>query len=302
MFNFFFYFYLFLPVWTIGLAVFLIFFRRHKKYVEFQRSLYFILYEITLPQEKLQESENNFKDLIGAMEQFYKGMMEIESYYALEIGLPVVGREIVFYAAMERKQSHIFEKIAQGIFPRAQISIKVDDYNIFKPEGFSLGSVAKLKREEILPIKTYDKFESDPLQIILKAFSGLRDEGEGAALQIIVSPARGKEKKLESVTRPKDENALKLFEEKVSRQMVRVNIRLVASSENRKKVESVLSELEGAFFQFSQGQGNGLQFIRLNERELKDLFYKFSFRIPEEKSMLILNTAELASIFHFPAV
>lgn len=302
MFNFFFYFYLFLPVLTIGLAVFLIFFRRHKKYIEFQRSLYFILYEITMPHEKPQEGEKNFKDLIGVMDQFYKEMMAIESYFVLEIGLPVIGREIVFYVAVERKQSHLFEKIAQGFFPQAQISIKANDYNIFKPEGFSLGSVAKLKREEILPIRTYDKFESDPLQIIINTFSKLKDEGEGAALQIIVSPARGREKRLELAPRPTDEEILKLLETKASRQMMMVNIRLLASSESKKKVESILSELESAFFQFSEAQGNGLEFIRLSGRKLKDLFYKFSFRIPEKKSMFALNTAELASIFHFPTV
>jgi hypothetical protein len=346
MFELLFYFYFFLPILAIGLVVFLIFFQRHKKYIEFQQSLYFILYEITLPHEKPQEKEKNFKDLIGVMDQFYKGMLAIESYFALEIGLPVVGKEIVFYAAVERKQSHLFEKLAQGLFPQAQISIKANDYNIFKPEGFSLGSFAKLKREEILPIRTYDKFESDPLQIIINTFSKLKDEGEGAALQIIVSPAderlikkakmvaaeiqKGKslskalheyetvgkgvfreigklifghsekEKKPESAQKPIDEEIFKLLESKASRQMLKVNIRLLASSESKEKGESILSELESAFFQFSEAQGNGFQFIRLKGRKLKDLFYKFSFRIPDEKMMITFNTAELASIFHFP--
>jgi len=346
MFNFLFYFYFFLPIIAIGTAVFLIFFQRHKKYIEFQQSLYFILYEITLPHEKPKENEKNFKDLIGVMDQFYKGMLAIESYFALEIGLPVIGKEIVFYVAVERKQSHLFEKLAQGLFPQAQISIKANDYNIFKPEGFSLGSFAKLKREEILPIRTYDKFESDPLQIIINTFSKLKNEGEGAALQIIVSPAderlikkakmvaaevrkgkplskalheyetvaRGvfreigelvfghseKEKKPESAQRPIDEEIFKLLESKASHQMMKANIRLFSSSESKEKGESILSELESAFFQFSEPQGNGLQFIRPKGRKLKDLFYKFSFRIPDKKSMITLNTAELASIFHFP--
>jgi len=351
MFEILFYFYFLLPIIVIGAAFFLIFFRRHKKYVEFQQSLYFVLYEITLPREKPQESEKNFKDLIGVMDQFYKGMLAIESYFALEIGLPVIGKEIVFYVAVERKQGHLFEKLAQGLFPQAQLSIKAGDYNIFKPEGFSLGSFAKLKREEILPIRTYDKFESDPLQLIINTFSKLKDEGEGAALQIIVSPAderlikrtkmvaaeiqkgkplskalheyenvgrgvfremgklifgppaalgKGKEKKPESAQKPIDEEVFKLLESKASRQMTKANIRLLASSESKEKGESILSELESAFFQFSEAQGNGFQFIRPRGKKLKDFFYKFSFRIPDEKTMLTLNTAELASIFHFP--
>ncbi|MCX6731377.1 MAG: hypothetical protein NTX55_00045, partial [Candidatus Parcubacteria bacterium] len=347
MFDFFFYLYLFLPIIAIGLVFFIIFYRRQKKYVEFQQSLYFILYEIALPHEKPKENEKDFKNLIGVMDQFYKGLMAIESYFVLEIGLPVIGKEIVFYAAVERKQSHLFEKLAQGLFPQAQISVKTNDYNIFKPEGFSLGSLAELKKEEILPIRTYDKFESDPLQLIINTFSKLKDEGEGAALQIIVSPAderinkraknaaaeiqkgkplskikkeqaglfmgvlretgnlifgppAGGEKKPEQFQKPVDEETFKLLEAKASRQMMKTNIRLLASSENKKKGESILAELESAFLQFNEAQGNGFQFVRPRGRKLKDLFYKFSFRIPDKKSMFTLNTAELASIFHFP--
>jgi len=127
MFNFFFYFYLFLPILALGMVFFFIFFRRHKKYVEFQQSLYFILYEITLPPEKPKESEKDFKELIGVMDQFYKGMLAIDSYFALEVGLPIIGKEIVFYVAVERKHGQLFEKLTQGLFPQAQISIKVND-------------------------------------------------------------------------------------------------------------------------------------------------------------------------------
>ncbi|MFH1956299.1 MAG: DUF87 domain-containing protein, partial [Patescibacteria group bacterium] len=64
------------------------------------------------------------------------------------------------------------------------------DFNIFKPEGFSLGSIMGLKKHFVLPIKTYDKFEVDPIQLIVNAFSKLKKEKEGAALQLIVWPAK----------------------------------------------------------------------------------------------------------------
>ncbi len=348
MFEFFFYFYLFLAVLAAGGIIGFIFWYYHRKKGRLYRALSFVLYEITLPHEKPKqgEGEKNFKELIAVMEQFYSGMSAIESYFCLEVGLPARGKEVVFYAAVERGRGQLFEKLTQGLFPHANILLKKDDYNIFKPQGFSAGSFAKLKKEEILPIRTFDKFESDPLQVIINAFTKLRNEGEGAALQIIISPSdervikkakmissevgRGKtlSKSLhghESVAKgvfreigrlisgyseikeqkpeaqkPIDEELVKLLEAKASRQTFMVNIRLLASSESKEKADSILAELESGFLQFNEAQGNGLEFIRPKGGKLKDLFYKFSFRIPDKKTMIYLNNIELATIFHFP--
>ena len=336
---------------TIGL----IFWHYHRKKSQLYRALSFVLYEITLPHEKPKqgEPEKNFKELIAIMEQFYSGMslpsarhVVIESYFCLEIGLPVQGKEVVFYAAVEKSRSQLFEKLTQGLFPHANIFLKKDDYNIFKPQGFSVGSFARLKKQEILPIRIYEKFESDPLQVIINTFTKLQNEGEGAALQLIVSPAdervikkakmvvsevrKGKSlsKSLEghgSVgkgvfremgrlvsgyseikeekperQKPVDEELAKLLEIKASYQTFMVNIRLLASSESKEKAESILAELESGFLQFNEAQGNGLEFIRPKRGKLKDLLYKFSFRIPDKKTRVYLNNLELATIFHFP--
>ncbi len=356
MFEFFFYFYLFLAVLAAGGIIGFIFWHYRRKKSRLYRALSFVLYEITLPHEKPKqgEGEKNFKELIAIMEQFYSGMSlpagrhgAIGSYFCLEVGLPARGKEVVFYAAMERGRSQLFEKLTQGLFPHANILLKKDDYNIFKPQGFSAGSIAKLKKQEILPIRTYEKFESDPLQVIINTFTKLQNEGEGAALQIIISSSdervikkakmissevgRGKtlskslhghesvakgmlremgrlvfgyseheKEKSELMQKPVDEELVKLLEAKASRQTFMVNIRLLASSESKEKADSILSELESGFLQFNEAQGNGLEFIRPKGGKLKDLFYKFSFRIPDKKTMVYLNNIELASIFHFP--
>lgn len=339
------YFYIILIIAILFIAgifgIFFYFSRQRKNRII--QSLNFVLYEITFPPEKPKEEQKNFKELIAPMEQFYSGMSAAGSYFVLEIGLPVFGKEIVFYAAVEKSRSLLFEKQVQGLFPQASLKIKKEDYNIFQPQGYSLGSVLKFKKEEILPIKTYDKFESDPLQVIINTFSKLQAAGEGAALQIIVSPASsGFIKKIKTVSvearkgkslskilydyehvgkgvmrgfwnlifgysepkkdeqKPIDEELVKLLEAKASRLMARVSLRLLVSSDSKEKSDSILTELESAFLQFSEAQGNGFEFIRLKSKKLKELFYKFSFRIPDEKTGLILNTAELASVFHFP--
>ena len=58
------------------------------------------------------------------MEQFYSGMMILnqdkEECFALEIGLPVVGEEIVFYAAVPRAKSSLLEKADQRLVCQCQ--------------------------------------------------------------------------------------------------------------------------------------------------------------------------------------
>ncbi len=312
-----------------------------------KNALNFSLYEITLPQEKPREGEKKQpKEMIAVMEQFYSGMVAIESYFVMEVGLPCAEDEVIFYCAVPANKAQIFEKQVNGLFPEAKIAIKRDDYNIFKPEGFSLGSVAKLKRNVVLPIKTYEKFESDPIQVLINTFSKLKKKGEGAAFQIVVSPAKnniaGKAKKValkmregksfseaiepekglfmefmgtlweaifgappkneENKPKPINEETVKLLEEKASRQALAVNIRLfVSSSENEERAEAILSEMESAFLQFEEAQGNALYFVRPRGRKLKKLFHLFSYRMPEKKNAIFLNLAELATIFHFPA-
>ncbi len=310
-------------------------------------ALGFVLYEITLPQEKpREEGKKPPKELIAVMEQFYSGMVAIGSYFVMEVGLPYSEDEVIFYCAVPANKAQIFEKQVNGLFPEAKITIKRDDYNIFKPEGFSLGLIAKLKRNVVLPIKTYDKFESDPIQVLINTFSKLSKKGEGAAFQVVVSssgnkvagrakktalkmregksfseaiePERGlfmeflvgfweaifgsPSKKEEVRQKPVNEETVKLLEEKASRQSLAVNIRLfVSSSESEERAESILSEMESAFLQFEEAQGNAFYFVRPRGRRLKKLFRLFSYRMVEKKNAIFLNLAELATIFHFPS-
>lgn len=155
------------------------------------------LYEVTLPTWASSDREKDFKILIGAMEQFYAGMLSISDsaddssngYFTLEIALNNVGREVVFYAAVPRTKADLFEKQIAAVFPESKVREAKDDYNIFNDGGFSLGAYGKSLENPIFPLKTYDQFDYDPLNVIINVFSKLKTEGEGAAIQLIISPA-----------------------------------------------------------------------------------------------------------------
>jgi len=167
-----------------------------------ERALDLILYEVEQPQEETKEEGKGFKDIISVMEQFYVGMSSIKeagiknwfagpAYFSLELALPSVGEETTFFVAIQRKHATLFEKQIQSIFPNARLTIKDEDYNIFNPDGISAAASIKLKENKSLPIRTYEKLDADPLEVIANSFSKLSKEGQGAALQVVLSPDDG---------------------------------------------------------------------------------------------------------------
>jgi hypothetical protein len=159
------------------------------------------VYEIQLPENKAKENDPKkaLKELLSSMEQFYAGMLAVsgggstgqtkeESQFSIELSMAEGGEEFIFYVAIPDNKIQLFEKQFLSIFPDAKIVEKKDEYNIFNPDGITLASEAQLAKKEVFPIKTYDQFDYDPLNVILNTFSKMDKFGEGAAIQIVFNP------------------------------------------------------------------------------------------------------------------
>lgn len=163
------------------------------------RALHMTLYEITLPETREEETKQRaLKELLSSMEQFYAGMCSVaghleqeKQHFTLEIAVADKSDDIVFYAAVPDNKRDLFEKHILSIFPHAALYIQKNDYNVFVEGGTSLGSYAKPYRSSALPLKLYDRFDYDPLNSILNAFSKIERVGGGAALQIVFNPVGG---------------------------------------------------------------------------------------------------------------
>lgn len=96
-------------------------------------------------------------------------------------------------------------------------------------------------------------------------------------------------------------NTIELIESKSQKTIFETNIRILVSADIRARAKELLSNIEGAFSQFSIPNGNSPSFRTLRGRRFRRLSYNFSFRIFDESKSVYLSTEELASIFHFPA-
>jgi len=162
------------------------------------KSLRMKLFEVALPKVSPDGQERKFSELVSGMEQFYAGMLSVAKtngdkdmarHFTIEIARPSRSGEIVFYCAVPRINERLFEKQLLAIFPDARIDEHKEDFNLFSEKGVTLASHATTRENPILPIKTYDAFENDPLNILLNTFSKINREDEGAAIQLVFSPA-----------------------------------------------------------------------------------------------------------------
>lgn len=159
-----------------------------------RKGLSMVLFEVH-PQaqaagEQGQMQQHKLESLLSSSEQLYAGLISLVGegeQFSLEIAVGEGTEEASLYLAVPRTKRDLAERLISSVFPNARITENRGDYNIFNYEGEHAAAYAKLANHPALPLKTYEAFEHDPLNVILSSFARIAKHGEGAALQIVVS-------------------------------------------------------------------------------------------------------------------
>jgi Helicase HerA, central domain len=312
--------------------------------------LHMTLYEVTLPAQKNKDGRQyQLAELVGIMEQLFAGLKTIGSsdqgnHYVIEIAVANKSQDIVFYVAVPNQFKTLFEKQTLSLFPYAVLLEQQHDYNIYIDGGHTLVADLALKKHPVYPLKTYQDLSTDPLAVILNAFSNIEHEGTGAALQFVIRHSSKKYrdqfegiiKSVEKGLKPKeaiarstvagdllasvgdifknkkvatevelpkeiDTSALELFKKKIATDILEVNIRIVVSSNELTKAESILAELESTFNQFNTVDSNEIIFRHQKALGLRQAQEAFSFRKLNKDTAVPLSLTELSTLIHFPA-
>ncbi|MSU74771.1 hypothetical protein EXS57_03275, partial [Candidatus Kaiserbacteria bacterium] len=115
------------------------------------------------------------------------------------------------------------------------------------------------------------------------------------------SKSKDEQKAKEAEARQIEQNKtyIEQVEKKIATPVVGATLRLVVSSATESKAGQILGELEAAFNQFGNTQGNRLEFKRAESKDAQSVFEKFSFRLPSSEA-LPLSVREVTSMYHFP--
>lgn len=170
---------------------------------EFSHSLGLQLIKIQLPPERRAEDEKStgiaqLREKIAMMEQVYAQLASIREnalhswfygkpFFALELAVPHIGSQVIYYLAVPKRYATSAEKMVQGVFPEA-VTEPVSDYTIFHPAGPVAAAIARPK-SRFLPLRTFQQMDADPLASTLNAFSKISRDGEGMALQLVLERA-----------------------------------------------------------------------------------------------------------------
>ncbi|OGG57670.1 hypothetical protein A2765_06040 [Candidatus Kaiserbacteria bacterium RIFCSPHIGHO2_01_FULL_56_24] len=158
------------------------------------RALHLVLFEIQ-PQahgenDPDKQGQQKLEQILGSSEQLYAGFLSFitpQEGFSIEIAVPEGTEEASLYVAVPREKQQLAERLISSVFPNARIAELRGDYNLFNYSGAHVGAYATLNEHPAYPLKTYEMFEHDPMNVLLASFAKLAKHGEGAALQIVVS-------------------------------------------------------------------------------------------------------------------
>ena len=188
---------------AVFIAVFFYYYKRHRYHSKHvvPRVKDWVFLEILMPKEGSEDkdqqrpkSEEEKKALIAVAEQLFttlsesghnKGWLLGKDYYSFEIAC--TEKKISFYINCPRHLQQLVEKQVQAQYPHAFVE-EVKGYNPFQKGGTIEVQELELNKQYVYPYRTYKTMESDPLNSLTNAMSKL-GESEGAAIQVIVSPA-----------------------------------------------------------------------------------------------------------------
>lgn len=246
---------------------------------------------------------------------------------------------IHYYVVIPLVLVDVVKQAVVAAYPSATLE-EAEEHNIFSQVGKISGTIGgelTLKREYSYPIATYQDSKRDAMQAILSALAVVTQE-DGAAIQILMRPADEKwiKKSLSLATKirkekgkssgpevkgllgalwkppeahdvkPEDKQLSALeqatvdsLEEKTRHPGYEVLIRVIASSNTASRSQAILKNLVAAFALFDAPGKNGFKFTPA--KNIESFVTAFIFRFfPQEFRSNILNSVELATVFHFP--
>ena len=278
-----------------------------------KKSLGFKLLQIAVPRDneiKIDAAEQMFASLFSVKKSGgIFGFLKPQEHLSFEI---VARKEdIRFYVATPSSLRDLVEKQIHGAYPGADIK-EVDEYSVFDDDGKVAFAQLKQKSSSFYPMQVYKDLPVDPLSSLTASLAKM-GEGEGAVIQMLISPADSKwqsagrafisktkksEADPETASYKIDPKAYEEIESKCSKPGFETTVRVVVSTKTKEASEAHLSNIVGTFSQLSS-DNNGLSKAKLRLKKLFmiDFIYRYQ---PVFGSKSILSVEEVATLYHFP--
>jgi hypothetical protein len=282
-------------------------------------------------------AEQLFASLHGILRD--KNELKINNGFQEHLGFEIasINGQIRFYAWVPRALRSFVEGQIYSQYPSVQIRKADEDYTVHEDDhSVAYSSEITLTTSEMLPIKTFQNFEVDPLAGITGALAKLEFTSEEVWIQILARPiednwhkdseqwAKGIKKGkstpgiawvaefLGALWRPpeankgsnapkelseRDRTRVSEAEKKATKLGYKVKIRLVYLGDSTTNAHLRMQAIVGTFKQFNSTNLNGFKISNTSFK--KEDLNRYHMRDFSDEGF-ILNIEELASVFHLP--
>ena len=281
-----------------------------------ERSIDSVLLQVAVPRGneiKIDAMEQLFASLFSIKKGGWKQRFSTQPTVSFE--LVARQEDIRFYVWTPKSMQDLIEKQIHGAYSDAEI-LEVPEYNIFSENGKVAYKSLQLAKSNFFPIKTFKDLVTDPLSSLSSAMAKM-GPGEAAAIQILLSPAESTwqkdGRKFISDTKKQESDpekakfstsakTLEAVENKISKPGFETSIRIVVVSVAAEKAKMILDNINSSFSQFASENNNiKSRKIRSKGSFMEDFLYRYQpmFHLFGNHPS-ILNSEELATIYHFP--
>ncbi|MCR4277579.1 MAG: type IV secretion system DNA-binding domain-containing protein [Candidatus Berkelbacteria bacterium] len=305
--------------------------------------------EATADPHAASEPVKDFKGMIAPMEQFYSALTTIihQRHFVdwlfstpahISFEIYSVGGVITFGIVCPRRIRTIVERQVHSFFPNAQINLGTPP-KVFTTEQPNIsGVVFEQGKNFVLPLKTYQYLEADPLSTLTTALTKLQGSG-AAAIQMLIRPISDNWRmhtgiasghvianKMHLVNRsgtsrvigtigealktPKPEESSGYKQRSPAQEEV---LKALQEKGNKTGFESIIrvvstgetpqaaqENTKAIISAFSQFYSPQLNSLKYRQVEQKKIARDFLLRLFSRAPKMILNVEELASVYHFP--
>ena len=248
-------------------------------------------------------------------------------------------REIIFFIGVPRSVQSLIEKQIQSFYPEANIEPN-GDFRIFKDGLEAAYGIIKTSRSYIYPIKTYEELNHDTIQNLTNVLSKIGEDSR-ASIQILIRPtnqgwrahvewamrriqegrgvplgitwfnklgyfigqffqgATNQDDHLARQNTPLQDETIKLLTKKSAKTGFDTQIRVVTLSTTKQEAEANLRNIYSGFTQFNSPDRNTLRLYRNYDKKAFLTHFILRSFVPFDK--IVLNTEELATLYHFPS-
>jgi len=292
--------------------------------------------ERDVTEEILSQAQVMYNIMSSTVTKGFKSRIYGQRHLSFEI---IVHEGLIhYYAIVPIVLVDVVKQAISAAYPTARLE-EVEERNIFNQSGKVSGTIGgefTLKKSYVYPIATYQESKRDAAVALLNALAVV-ERDDGVAIQLMIRPAidswtknsvfsANKIKKdkgtkqsgigniLEALwkapevkeIKPEDKQLSSLeqglveaIEEKTRHPGYETLIRVVVSSNTAARSQALLKNIVAAFSLFDSTVNNGFKFSMA--KDIEELITSYIFRFfPQSVNKNILNSVELATVFHLP--